>query len=76
MEFMLLWADNLDDALCALRHLAPKILGLVAAFALFIATGLALMLVPQAALAALGLVMSASLVEHLRRRRATLTNRG
>jgi hypothetical protein len=75
MEFMLLWADNLDDALCALRHLAPKILGLVAAFALFIATGLALVLAPQATLAALGLIMSASLVEHLRRRRATLAHR-
>ncbi|MBL8270778.1 hypothetical protein [Steroidobacter sp.] len=72
MEFLLLWADNLDDALCALRHLAPKILGFVFAFALFALTGFALVLQPQATLAIIGLVMSASLVEHLRRRRATL----
>ena len=72
MEFLLLWADDLDDALCALRHLAPKILGLIAAFALFAATGFALVLAPQATLAVIGLVMSASLIEAVRRRRATL----
>lgn len=74
MEFLLLWADNLDDALCALRHLAPKILSFVAAFVLFAATGFALVLAPQAALAAIGLVLSASLVEHVRRRRGVLAN--
>ena len=37
MEFLLLWADNLDDALGALRHLAPKILRFLIAFALFAA---------------------------------------
>lgn len=74
MEFLLLWADNVDDALCALRHLAPKILSFVAAFALFALTGFALVLAPQATLAAIGLVLSASLVEHLRRRRAALAN--
>lgn len=72
MEFLLLWADNLDDALCALRHLAPKILGFLFAFALFALTGFALVLQPQATLAIIGLVLSASLVEHLRRRRTTL----
>ena len=41
MEFLLLWADNLDDALGALRHLMPKIIGFLAAFALFAATGFA-----------------------------------
>jgi hypothetical protein len=74
MEFLLLWADNLDDALCALRHLAPKILSFVAAFALFALTGFALALAPHATLAVIGLVLSASLVEHLRRRRAALAN--
>ena len=69
MEFLLLWADNLDDALGALRHLAPKILGFIAAFALFAATGFALVLAPEAALGVIGLVMSASLVEAVRRRR-------
>ena len=74
MEFLLLWADNLDDALGALRHLAPKILGSIAAFALFAATGFALVLAPQAALAAIGLIMSASLIEAVRRRRAAIAS--
>ena len=75
MEFLLLWADNLDDALCALSHLAPKILGFIAAFALFALTGFALVLAPQAALVALGLViMAASLAEGSRRRRAGVAN--
>jgi hypothetical protein len=73
MEFLLLWADNLDDALGALRHLAPKILGFIAAFALFAATGFALVLVPEAALGVIGLIMSASLIEAVRRRRTAIT---
>lgn len=74
MEFLLLWADNLDDALGALRHLAPKILGFIAAFALFALTGFALVLAPQATLAVIGLVLSASLIEAVRRRRAALAH--
>jgi hypothetical protein len=70
MEFLLLWADNLDDALGALRHLAPKILSFIAAFALFVITGFALVLIPQVLLIILGLVLSAASIEHLRRRRA------
>jgi hypothetical protein len=73
MEFLLLWADNLDDALGALRHLAPKILGFIAAFALFAATGFALVLAPEAALGVIGLIMSASLIEAVRRRRTAIT---
>jgi hypothetical protein len=73
MEFLLLWADNLDDALGAVRHLAPKILGFIAAFALFAATGFALVLAPQAALGVIGLIMSASLIEAVRRRRTAVT---
>ena len=75
MEFLLLWADNLDDALCAVRHLAPKILSFLAAFALFALTGFALMLAPQATLAVIGLMLSATLLEHLRRRRTALAER-
>jgi predicted Na+-dependent transporter len=75
MEFMLLWADDLDDALCALRHLAPKILGFVAAFALFAATGFALLRAPQATtLGVIGLVLSAALITGVRRRRAAMAN--
>jgi hypothetical protein len=69
MEFLLLWIDDLDDAMGALRHLAPKILGLVFALALFAGTGLALSLAPQATLALAALVLSGSLLETLRRRR-------
>jgi hypothetical protein len=72
MEFLLLWWDNLDDSLCAARHLAPKILGFLLAFALFALTGFALLLAPQATLAVIGLMLSASLYDHMRRKR-TLT---
>lgn len=46
MEFLLLWVDELDDALGALRHLAPRIAGFLTALALFAATGCALVLAP------------------------------
>lgn len=70
MEFLLLWADNIDDALCAARHLAPKILSFIAAFALFALTGFALLLAPQVTLPVIGLFLSASLIELVRRRRS------
>jgi hypothetical protein len=41
MEILLLWADELDDALAVLRHYAARILGLFVAIALFAATGFA-----------------------------------
>ena len=44
MEFLLLWADELDDALAPCVIYAPRILGLLAALALFAATGFALVL--------------------------------
>lgn len=56
MEFLLLWADNIDDAIGILRHFAPKILGLLAAVSLFTLTGIALVHAPQLALAAINLV--------------------
>lgn len=70
MEFFLLWADDLDDAIGVLRHLAPRILALLAALGLFAATGFALMLAPHLALLALAFALSATLVESVRRRRA------
>lgn len=69
MEFLLLWIDDLDDALGALRHLAPKLLGFLAALFLFAATGVALLLAPETTLAVVGVVLSASLFESVRRRR-------
>lgn len=68
MEFLLLWIDDLDDAFGALRHLMPKILGFLAATALFAATGFALVIAPHITLAILAVALSASLVEVLRRR--------
>jgi hypothetical protein len=70
MEFLLLWADELDDAMAVLRHYAPRILGLIAALALFAATGFALILAPQITLVVFAMVLSATLFETLRRRRA------
>lgn len=73
MEFMLLWIDDLDDALGALRHLAPRILsrilGFLAATALFAVTGFALVFAPHVALALIAVVLCASLLEAVRRRR-------
>lgn len=69
MEFLLLWVDDLDDAIGAARHLAPRILGLIAALALFAVTGIALVLAPVVTLAGMALVLSAALVEVVRRRR-------
>ncbi|HEX7116652.1 MAG TPA: hypothetical protein VF193_16110 [Steroidobacter sp.] len=71
MEFLLQWVDELDDALGMLRHLAPRILGLLLALGLFLATGFALLLAPAVVLPALALVLSFLLiVESVRRRRA------
>jgi hypothetical protein len=69
MEFLLLWADELDDAMGALRHLLPRIAAFLLAVALFGATGFALVHAPHVTLAALALVLSATLIEALRRRR-------
>ena len=69
MEFMLLWMDNLDDALCALRHLAPKIMGFLLATALFAATGFALIVSTQLTLVILAVTSSVVLIEQSRRRR-------
>jgi hypothetical protein len=70
MEFLLQWADELDDALAVLRHYAPRILGLLVALALFAATGFALMLAPGVTLGAFWVILSATLFETLRRRRS------
>lgn len=71
MEFLLLWADELDDAMGAARHLAPKAIAFAVAVALFAATALALVFAPQATLAVIAVALSASLIEIVRRRRMT-----
>lgn len=75
MEFLLLWMDDLDDAVGALRHLAPKILGLLFAFALFAGTGFALVIAPHTTLAILAFVSSVSLIEVGRRRLRAIAER-
>lgn len=67
MEILLLWADNLDDAISALRHYGPRITGLLLAIALFVATGIGLLLAPPLVLAAAA--GCAAVTEVLRRRR-------
>jgi hypothetical protein len=69
MEFLLQWADDLDDALGALRHYAARIVGFLVALALFAATGFALVQSPHATLAAFAVVLTATLFEAFRRRR-------
>jgi len=75
MEFLLLWVDDLDDAIGALRHLAPKIVGLLFAVALFAATGFALIAAPHVTLPVLAAVGCASLIELGRRRFRALSQR-
>ena len=75
MEFLLQWADELDDALAVLRHYAPRIIGLLAAIALFAGTGFALVAAPHVTLAVFAVVLSATLFETLRRRRARTADR-
>ena len=74
MEFLLLWADELDDALAVLRHYAARILGFLVALALFAATGFALVLAPHVTLAIFAVILSGTLFETLRRRRARIAD--
>jgi len=66
MEILLLWADNVDDAVGALRHYGPRIMGLLSALALFVATGIGLLLAPPLVLA---VVACAAVTEVARRHR-------
>lgn len=72
MEFLLLWADEIDDAMGALRHLAPRALGLILALTVFLAAVIALMLAAEITLAICALVLSAGLLAVVRRCRARL----
>jgi hypothetical protein len=76
MEFLLQWMDDLDDALGALRHLAPRILGFLLAVGLFVGTCFTVLRIPQLALVLIALVLSASLVEVYRRRRLRAAREG
>jgi len=75
MEFLLLWVDDLDDAIGAVRHLAPRIIGLLFAIALFAATGFALVAAPHVTLPVLAVIGGASIIEAGRRRFRALSQR-
>jgi hypothetical protein len=75
MEFLLLWVDELDDAIGALRHLAPQIFRFLAATAMFVATGAAVVLAPQVTLSVAAIVCGASLLEVARRGRTRTAQR-
>lgn len=70
MEFLLLWADDLDDALGALRHLWPQIVDFMLATLLFAMTGFGLVLATETTLIGVAMLLSATLLELLRQRRA------
>jgi hypothetical protein len=70
MEFLLLWADELDDALGALRHLWPQIVDFMIATLLFATTGFGLVLATETTLIGAIVLLSATLLELLRQRRA------
>lgn len=75
MEFLLLWVDELDDAIGALRHLAPQVCSFLTAIALFVATGVAMLMAPQLTLLVAALVFCASALEVARRRRIRMAAR-
>jgi hypothetical protein len=68
MEILLLWWDDLDDAVATLRHVAPKLLGFLFACTMFVATALALVASPQVMLVTFASVLSVSLFWAIRRR--------
>jgi hypothetical protein len=68
MEFLLLWADDLDDAVGAARHMLPRGLGMLASIGLFALTGFALVAATRPTLLAIALALSVALIEVLRRR--------
>ncbi|HEY8539666.1 MAG TPA: hypothetical protein VIL28_12425 [Steroidobacteraceae bacterium] len=55
MEFLLLWIDELDDAVGMLRHLAPKILAFLGTVGVLAGAVFAVRWVPQASAAVLNL---------------------
>jgi len=75
MEFLLLWIDDLDDAIGALRHLAPRILAFLTAATLLVVTGFAFLIAPHTTLVVLATFLSASLVEVGRRRISAVATR-
>lgn len=74
MEVFLLLLDEIDDAIAMLRSLWPRVLVLALGFSLSLATGFALLQSPRLALPLTALLLSAMLVDHIRRRRLAGTS--
>lgn len=68
MEDWLLVLDELDDAVAAARHMAPRLLGFIAALALFSLTVLSFLFLPKVTLAVAGVLLSIVLIERVGRR--------
>ncbi len=69
MEFLLLLADDLDDALGAMRHLWPQVIDFVMALLLFAMTGFGLIMAMQTTLTGVAALLAVSLLEVFRQRR-------
>jgi hypothetical protein len=75
MEIFLQWYDDLDDIAGVIRFAWPRILGFLFALSLFIATGVACVMVPKVFVAVAATASSAFLIEALRQRRLQPTLR-
>lgn len=68
MENLLLVLDELDDAVAVVRHTAPRLIGFLAALALFALTVLSFLFAPKITLGVLGILLSVVLLERFRQR--------
>ncbi|MET0986477.1 MAG: hypothetical protein ABW034_13835 [Steroidobacteraceae bacterium] len=75
MEDLLLALDELDDAVAAARHLAPRLLGFLAALVLFALTVLGFLILPKVTLAAAAVLLSIVLIDRVGRRLLTDASR-
>ncbi len=66
MENILLVLDEVDDIVATARHLAPRLLGFLAALAVFGLTVLSFLFLPKLTLGALGVLLSVALIERAR----------
>ncbi len=75
MEIFLQWYDDLDDIIGVVRFAWPRILSFLVALTLFIATGVACVMVPKVFVAVIATASSAFLIEAVRKRRLQPTDR-
>lgn len=67
MEFFLLLFDEIDDALTVLWSALPRLLGMLSALALLLATGFAFLRLPALAIPSVALLFAATLLYRVRR---------